>query len=146
MVTIFVVILCILIAFVTLLILCIYFETVKERRERQEYAIELMERLQLKVFLLKADLTDFTEKNNLAQVDFFYDFTFNNCIASLERIESKCTDSDLLFTLKTSKREKQINSIISDCKYWMLYIDRISNSLDKKSRNQVYDIALGCVG
>ena len=145
MVYILVVILCVLVLFATVFILYSYFEAVGERKERQESAIELMEKLQLKVFLLKADLDDFTERNDLLQADFFYNFTFYDCIASLTRIELKCTDPGLLSTIKTSKREKQINSIISDCKYWMLHIDRVSSSLDTKSRNPVYNKDLECV-
>jgi hypothetical protein len=139
MVNILAVITCILVVVVTVLILFIYFENVRERKEQQEKALELMERLQVKVFLLKADLTDFTDRNNLFQADFFYDFTFYDCIASITRVESKCTDPVLLYTLKTSKREKQIESILSDCKQWMLHIDRVSSSLETKSRNPAYN-------
>lgn len=139
MVNILGVILCILAVLGTVLILFIYVDALKQRHQRQEYAIKLMEKLKLKVFLLKEDLTDFTIRNNLMHVHFFYDFTFNDCLASLQGVESKCTDAGLLSTLKTSKSEKKINSIISRCKYWMSHVDRISYSLDNKSGNPVYN-------
>ena len=146
MIHILAVVLCVLVVFVTVILLSTYlFDAVKDRKEQQEYAMELMERLQLKVFLLKADLTDFTERNNLGRTDFFYDFTFYDCIASLTRIESRSTDPVLLSTLKTSKKDKLIHSVISDCRYWMLHIDRISSSLHTKSRNPVYNKELECV-
>lgn len=139
MVNILAVIVCILTGFGVALMLFIYFETVKERKEQQQYAMKLLDRLKVKAFLLKEDLTDFTERNNLMQADFFYDYTFNECIASIKKMESRCTDPSLIATVKTSKRATQLASIIANCRYWMLHIDRVSHSLDKKSSDPVYN-------
>ncbi len=139
MVNILVLISCVLAVVVIVFILFMYFGKVRERKEHQQYTIELMERLQLKVFLLRTDLAEFAERNNLLQSDFFYNFSFSDCIASVTRVEAKCTDPVLLSTLKFSKSEKQVDSILADCKSWMLHIDRISSSLETKSRNPAYN-------
>ncbi len=139
MVTILGIVFCVLAVVGIVLLLFMSLEHVKERKERQQYAVELLESLQLKVFLLKTDLGDFAERNNLMQSDFFYRFSFLDCIASVTSIEAKCTDPALIDALKSSKREKQVSAVLADCKSWMLHIDRVSSSLETKRRNPVYN-------
>ena len=139
MVTILGIVFCVLAVVVIVLLLFMYFENRKERKEQQQHAIELMESLQLKVFLLKTDLADFAERNNLLQSDFFYRFSFSDCIASVTSVEAKCTDPALISAIKSSKKGKQGSTIVADCKSWMLHIDRVSSSLETKRRNPVYN-------
>jgi hypothetical protein len=121
------------------LMLFTYFEKVSERKERQQEAMELIERLRLKVFLLRTDLAHFAEGNNLMEFDFFYNLSFSDCIASVIKVESKCTDPDLIAALQSTRTEKQIDAIISECRSWMLHIDRVSSSLETKRMNPAYN-------